>query len=157
MPAPAAVPARGHQEPTESFDFGAPSSEMSLGGHADRGLTLAALYDMGLLGRLRLGVRARLMVDLTVSLAWLHENPRLMASQSHLVVAPNAVLIGLDGVARIDVRAAKKGSTTFQAIDPAYAAPELLGGSGAGDHRASIFSLGVLTWEALAGRRLSEV
>src|SRR5688572_19825688 len=130
------------------------SGETSLGGHVDRGLTLAALYDTGVLGRLRLEVRIRLLADLTQSLAWLHANPRLMAAHPHLVIAPSTIVIGLDGVARVDVRAAKKRESERNPTEIDYVAPELLGGENA-DLRADIFSLGVLAWEALAGKRIS--
>jgi len=82
------------------------SGEVTFGGLADRGLPLGAFYESGVLERLRLEVRVRLIVDLTLSLAWLHENPRLMAAHSHLRITPSTVVIGLDGVARVDVRAA---------------------------------------------------
>src|SRR4051812_31623151 len=118
---------RTRQESSETEEFQVASGEMTLGGHADRGLTLAAIYDTGVLERLRLEVRVRIMVDLTVSLSWLHANPRLMAAQSYLVISPATIVIGLDGVARVDVRAAKKRSSEFQVVNPAYAAPELLG------------------------------
>ncbi|MEY4549083.1 MAG: hypothetical protein RL685_5278 [Pseudomonadota bacterium] len=135
----------------------APSSgEVTLGGHADRGLTLAAFYETGVLDRLRLEVRARLIMDLTVSLAWLHANPRLMAAHAHLLIAPSTVVIGLDGVARVDVRAAKKASSEWSESEAAYAAPELALPGAAADQRADIYSLGVLTWEALAGHRLHD-
>jgi len=132
------------------------SGELTLGGHADRGLALGAFYETGVLEHLRLEVRVRLLVDLTLSLAWLHENPRLMAAHSHLRVTPSTVVIGLDGVARVDVRAAKKPHSDPGELELAYLAPELSVADGAGDHRADIFSLGVLAWEALAGRRLFE-
>jgi hypothetical protein len=130
------------------------SGEVTLGGHADRGLTLAALYDTGVLERLRLEVRVRLMADLTQSLAWLHANPRLMTAHRHLLIAPTTVVIGLDGVARVDVRAAKKRTGDQTEIEAQYSAPEVVSGSPNADHRADIFSLGVLIWEALAGHRL---
>jgi hypothetical protein len=132
----------------------APSSETTLGGHVDRGLTLAALYDTGVLERLRLEVRVRLLSDLTQSLAWLHANPRLMAAHPHLVIAPSTIVIGLDGVARVDVRAAKKQESERQPSEADYVAPELLAGDTA-DLRADIYSLGVLAWETLAGKRIS--
>lgn len=130
------------------------SGEVTLGGHADRGLTLAALYDTGVLERLRLEVRVRLITDLTQSLAWLHANPRLMTAHRHLLIAPTTVVIGLDGVARVDVRAAKKRTGDQSELEAQYAAPEVVSGSPNADHRADIFSLGVLIWEALAGHRL---
>jgi hypothetical protein len=130
--------------------------EVTFGGVADRGLTLGAFYESGVLERLRLEVRVRLIMDLTLSLAWLHENPRLMAAHSHLRITPSTVVIGLDGVARVDVRAAKKRGSELAELELEYQAPELSVPEATGDHRADIFSLGVLAWEALAGRRLSE-
>src|SRR5262245_15639468 len=104
------------------------SGETTLGGHVDRGLTLAALYDTGVLERLRLEVRIRLLSDLAQSLAWLHANPRLMAAHPHLVIAPSTIVIGLDGVARVDVRAAKKQESERNPSEADYVAPELLAG-----------------------------
>jgi Protein tyrosine and serine/threonine kinase len=151
----AASPARsGHTVIVAAAQPG--SGELTLGGHADRGLTLAAFYDTGVLERLRLEVRVRLILDLTLSLAWLHANPRLMAAHSHLVIAPSTVVIGLDGVARVDVRAAKKRTGESAAQEREYLAPELLAATASGDQRSDIYSLGVLAWEALAGHRLLE-
>jgi hypothetical protein len=131
------------------------SGETTLGGHVDRGLTLAALYDLGVLERLRLEVRLRLISDLTQSLAWMHANPRLMAAHPHLVVTPSTIVIGLDGVARVDVRAAKKQESGRNPLEADYVAPEVANGDSAADLRADVYSLGVLTWEALAGQRIS--
>jgi hypothetical protein len=131
------------------------SGETTLGGHVDRGLTLAALYDLGVLERLRLEVRLRLISDLTQSLAWMHANPRLMAAHPHLVVTPSTIVIGLDGVARVDVRAAKKHESGRNPLEADYVAPEVANGDSTADLRADVYSLGVLTWEALAGQRIS--
>lgn len=157
--------AREPKEPKEPKLAGPPPSrgsgemaigEMTLGGHVDRGLTLAALYDTGVLGRLRLEVRMRLFADLTQSLAWLHANPRLMAAHPHLVVAPSTVVIGLDGVARVDVRAAKKKESEGRPFEVDYVAPEVLAGDPSADLRADVYSVGALGWEALAGKRLGD-
>lgn len=153
--APAAAPASAPQAVLpSSARIG--SGETTLGGHVDRGLTLAALYDIGVLERLRLEVRLRLISDLTQSLAWLHANPRLMASHPHLVIAPSTVVIGLDGVARVDVRAAKKKDAERDPNEQDYIAPELAGGESGVDLRADIYSVGVLAWEALAGTRIAD-
>jgi hypothetical protein len=114
---------------------------------------LSALYDLGVLERLRLEVRVRLLSDLAQSLAWLHANPRLMAAYPHLVIAPSTIVIGLDGVARVDVRAAKRRESERNPSEMDYVAPELFAGDSA-DLRADIYSLGVLAWEALAGKRI---
>lgn len=153
--APVAAPASAPQS-AESSSARIVSGETTLGGHVDRGLTLAALYDIGVLERLRLEVRLRLISDLTQSLAWLHANPRLMASHPHLVIAPSTVVIGLDGVARVDVRAAKKKDAERDPSEQDYIAPELAGGESGADLRADIYSVGVLAWEALAGTRIAD-
>lgn len=153
--APGTAPAStAHAAPPPSSQ--AASGETTLGGHVDRGLTLAALYDIGVLERLRIEVRLRLISDLTQSLAWLHANPRLMASHPHLVIAPSTVVIGLDGVARVDVRAAKKKDAERDPNEQDYIAPELAAGETGADLRADIYSIGVLAWEALAGARIGD-
>lgn len=123
--------------------------DVSLSDHADGALTLATLYDTGAFERMRLDVRIRLLADVAESLAGLHANERLMDAQPYLGLMPSTVVIGLDGVARIDVRAAKK-----RELDTAYAAPEVLKADPRADHRADIYSLGIVAWEALSGERL---
>jgi hypothetical protein len=135
---------------------GNPGGETTLGGVVDRGLTLAALYDLGVLERLRLEVRIRLIADLTQSLSWLHANPRLMAAHPHLLVTPSTIVIGLDGVARVDVRAAKKKDSGRNVLEADYLAPELMSANPSADLRADVYSVGVLTWEALAGKRIND-
>lgn len=153
--AAAARAAKGLKAPAEPSTAQSGTVAMTLGGHADRGLTLAALYDTGVLGKLRLDVRVRLVTDLTQSLAWLHANPRLMSAHRHLLIAPSTIVIGLDGVARVDLRAAKKPTSERGELEADYCAPEVQSGDAA-DHRADIFSVGVLAWEALAGTRLAD-
>lgn len=78
----------------------------------------------------------------------------------HRDVSPHNVLVGVDGRARLSdfgvARAAASVSTTESGElkgKLAYAAPEQLGGETA-DARSDVFALGVVAWEALAGRRL---
>jgi hypothetical protein len=155
-PVPAVPTPRKLEIPAPPPSSSSGNGETTLGGHVDRGLTLAALYDTGVLERLRLEVRIRLLADLAQSLAWLHANPRLMAAHPHLIIAPSTVVIGLDGVARVDVRAAKKRESERNPLELDYVAPELANGNPNADLRADIYSLGVLAWEALTGRRLSQ-
>lgn len=125
--------------------------EVTLGGHVDRGLTLGALYEIGIFERLRIGVRVRLLADLSASLAWSHSNQRLMAAYPYLALSPSIVVIGLDGVARVDLRAAKK-LLREGTLSAEYGAPEIA--SGIADQRADLYALGVVIWEMLAGKRL---
>lgn len=155
-PAVAPLPAAAALPSSARTGVGLGSGETTLGGHVDRGLTLASLYDLGVLERLRIEVRLRLISDLTQSLAWLHANQRLMASHPHLVIAPSTVVIGLDGVARVDVRAAKKKDAERDPHEKDYIAPEVLAGESGADLRADIYSIGVLAWEALAGARIGD-
>lgn len=154
--AAAARAAKELKGPPETSASQSGTVAMTLGGHADRGLTLAALYDTGVLSKLRLDVRVRLVADLAQSLAWLHANPRLMSAHRHLLIAPSTIVIGLDGVARVDVRAAKKPTSERGELEADYSAPEVQRGDATADHRADIYSVGVLAWEALAGRPVSD-
>jgi serine/threonine protein kinase len=137
--------AREAKRPTRSSS----RDDISLSGQPEGALTLATLYDTGAFERMRLEVRVRLLADVAQSLATLHSNERLMETQPYLGLMPSTVVIGLDGVARIDVRAAKK-----RELDTAYAAPEVLKADARADHRADIYSLGIVAWEALSGARL---
>jgi len=79
----------------------------------------------------------------------------------HRDVSPQNVLVGVDGIARVtDFGIAKCAnvegpSTTTGTLKGKYAymAPEYVQGRGVG-RRSDIFSLGVMAWELLAGRRL---
>ena len=82
----------------------------------------------------------------------------------HRDVSPANILIDLHGLARIAdfgiAKAADRRTQTQPGIYKgryAYSAPERLmaaGGTGAEDHRADIFSVGAIMWEALTGQPL---
>ncbi|CAN5817198.1 hypothetical protein BH09MYX1_BH09MYX1_43120 [soil metagenome] len=78
----------------------------------------------------------------------------------HRDVSPQNILVGLDGVTRLTDFGIAKALDGPAATAPgtlkgklAYMAPEYVAGSGI-DARADLFALGVVLWEALAGRRL---
>jgi serine/threonine-protein kinase len=78
----------------------------------------------------------------------------------HRDVTPANVLVGVNGVSKLAdfgmARAMDRGSVTQPGAlkgKLAYMAPEILGGAGA-TAATDIYSLGVVLWEAFAGRRL---
>ena len=78
----------------------------------------------------------------------------------HRDVSPHNVLVGVDGVARLTdfgvAKAEVRLSTTREGQFKgklAYMAPEHAA-TGQADQRADLFSMGVVLWEALTGRRL---
>ena len=78
----------------------------------------------------------------------------------HRDVSPHNILVGADGIARLtdfgvakaDERLASTRAGQFKG-KLAYMAPEQAS-SGETDHRSDLFSIGVMLWESLTGRRL---
>ncbi len=110
-------------------------------------------------------IAIRLLLDASAGLHAAHElsdddgNPMGLV---HRDMSPHNVLVGVDGIARVaDFGIAKcanaQGSptTTTGTLKGKYAymAPEYIEGRGV-DRRSDVFSLGVVAWELLAGRRL---
>lgn len=98
---------------------------------------------------------ARLFRDIADALAAVHA-----AGLVHRDVTPNNIMIGDDGVAKlIDfgvarvMRAAPATSPGTLKGKCGYMAPEYVRGQ-AYDHRADLFSIGVVMWETLTRRRL---
>ncbi len=75
----------------------------------------------------------------------------------HCDVSPENLLVGVDGTCRLtDFGIARKASYLFGATTrgkPGYVAPEQITGR-TFDHRADIFSMGVVLWSALTGKVL---
>ena len=110
------------------------------------------------------GVAVRLLLDTCAGLHAAHELCDESGEHLGLVhrdVSPHNVLVSIDGVARVtDFGIAKcmnvhGVSTTTGTLKGKYAymAPEHIQGRKL-DRRADVFSLGVVAWEVLAGRRL---
>jgi serine/threonine-protein kinase len=107
----------------------------------------------------------RILLDTSAGLHAAHElsdDDGTSMGLVHRDVSPHNVLVGVDGVARVtDFGIAKcvnvkgKDTTTTGTLKGKYAymAPEYIQGRTV-DRRADIFSLGVVAWELLAGRRL---
>lgn len=116
-------------------------------------------------GRLSPALAGRIVLDVARGLHAAHETRDVQGrplSIVHRDVSPHNVLVGRDGVARIaDFGVAQvardawaeQGGTRQVRGKLAYMAPEYLE-RGACDHRADVFSLGVVAWEAFVGERL---
>jgi serine/threonine-protein kinase len=100
------------------------------------------------------GVALRIAIDLCAALEEIHAGRGDIASPLALVhrdVCPQSVVVGGDGVARLEPRRsdASLGGTL------GYMSPEVLGARTA-SASSDMFAFGVVVWEMLAGRRLFE-
>jgi serine/threonine-protein kinase len=114
--------------------------------------------------RMPRGVAVRVVLDACAGLHAAHEacdeDGRPMGLV-HRDVSPQNILVGLDGVARVtDFGIAKCADAVEKATTQGilkgkagYMAPEYVRGESV-DRRADVFALGVVLWEALAGKRL---
>jgi serine/threonine-protein kinase len=111
----------------------------------------------------RIRVILRALVDVMAGLEAAHNlrgDDGLPLGIVHRDVSPQNVLIGLDGVARLTdfgiALAASRISASRPGMikgKPGYMAPEQAR-AGKVDRRADLWALGVILWEAVAGRRL---
>lgn len=128
------------------------------------GFTLADLVghpDLSDRERIRLGLRC--LVDACQGLHAAHTTRNARGEALEIVhrdVSPQNVLVGLDGVGRIVdfgiALAASRVAASRPGVlkgKPSYMAPEQAQGH-ACDARADVFTLGIILWEILCGRRL---
>jgi serine/threonine-protein kinase len=109
------------------------------------------------------GVALRICVDALAGLGAAHDLTDYHGAPMGIVhrdVSPQNIIVGLDGVARVSdfgiVKMTEKRNTTIGGAlkgKYGYMAPEYVGGRSF-DRRFDIFSLGVVLWEMLMGRRL---
>jgi serine/threonine-protein kinase len=114
--------------------------------------------------KLPAGVAVRVVLDACAGLHAAHEacdDDGHSLELVHRDVSPQNILVGVDGVARVtDFGIAKCAGSAEQATSQGmlkgkagYMAPEYVRGEVI-DRRADVFALGVVLWEALAGKRL---
>jgi serine/threonine protein kinase len=113
-------------------------------------------------------VSLRLVIDALQGLGAAHEHTDARGAPLHIVhrdVSPQNIMVGVDGVARImDFGIARAESRLTHTRDgnikgkAAYMAPEqhglLMENPPPLTHRADLFSMGVVLWESLTGKRL---
>jgi serine/threonine protein kinase len=125
------------------------------------GALLSAAHKRG--HRLPLPVVMRILIDALAGLGAAHELRDASGKPLQLVhrdVSPHNVMVGSDGVARLtDFGVAKAEDRLTQTRHGevkgklSYMAPEQAS-SGVSDRRSDLFSVGIMLWEAVTGRRL---
>jgi hypothetical protein len=95
----------------------------------------------------------RLLLDVLSGLAALHEVTTDGQSFVHGEVSPQNIYVDEHGTARLVPLMSSHLSTGAKLESTGYVSPERLLGK-AVDARADVFSVGVMLWEALAGKRL---
>ncbi|HWL89100.1 MAG TPA: protein kinase [Polyangiaceae bacterium] len=115
---------------------------------------------------LSLEAQLKLILDTVAALAALHalREPGWSATDAGARVpsmiqgdvAPSNILVGTDGAGRLlgIHRMPLRAHTRPLDARSARSAPEILLGDGTADGRADVYSIGVILWETLAGRRL---
>jgi eukaryotic-like serine/threonine-protein kinase len=91
----------------------------------------------------------RYLMDVLAALGALHEDQEGGRGLVHGEVCPRHVFI-IDGIARLLPVVGRPGSPATKPVASSYGAPELLLDE-APDHRADIFSVGAMLWEAMTG------
>jgi eukaryotic-like serine/threonine-protein kinase len=128
------------------------------------GLSLSEMLKLAS-GPLPPWVGARIVSDLALAVHALHEAKDERGRRLDIIhrdVTPHNALVSWDGVVKLldlgIARSRLRSTTTTTGVvrgKLGYMSPEQAGGE-AIDRRSDIFGLGVLLWEALAGRRLFE-
>lgn len=103
---------------------------------------------------------ARLLVDILAGLHAIHtlkDAKRAAAGLFHGELGPANVIVALDGTVKVvQVARPRPVKNPKESPSVAYLAPEVLLEDASADHRADLYSVGVLLWEAITGRKLHE-
>lgn len=127
------------------------------------GVSVERLVEAAAINPLRPGLVARILADVAEGLHASHElrdSGGRWLEVVHRDVKPSNLLVGYDGVTRVlDFGVAAGRVKLYETVTGerkgtlGYSAPEQLQGASV-DRRADVWSLGVVGWELLAGRRL---
>ncbi len=145
-----------HPNIVQVFDFGTAGDEHFLAMELVDGLSLRELYRAawGADRPIPIPIALKIIAHLCSALQYAHEPPR---SFVHRDLSPDNVLLSRAGAVKLSdfglARAVDATHSTSLRGKQGYVAPELMSGEGRCDHRADLFSLGVVMFEALTGRR----
>ncbi len=154
-----------HPNIVRVFDVGAADGSYFIVMELVDGLDLKSLLDQLQKHKRRPGIREALFIvmELCSALGHAHELCDERGAQLNIVhrdVSPPNVMLTKSGEVKLMDFGLAKATTQLEATDPGvvkgkygYLSPEAALGQ-AVDARADLFSLGVVLWEALAGRRL---
>jgi Protein kinase domain len=108
---------------------------------------------------LPLEVALRVLLDVLTGIGALHalrDSNQQPMKLTHGEISPATILFGADGVARVLHAVARRATdASTEAASLPYLAPEVHTND-ARDGRADVFSVGVLLWEVLAGKRFAD-
>jgi serine/threonine-protein kinase len=108
---------------------------------------------------LALPILARVLLDVLAGLHALHglrDGINAPLGAIHGELCPANVVVGKDGVARIvNVLRKRPFRVRYGSEAVGYAAPEALDATGTADLRSDVYAVGVMLWEGLAGRKLT--
>lgn len=103
---------------------------------------------------------ARLLVDVLAGLHAIHtlkDAKRAAAGLFHGELGPASLIVALDGTVKlVHVARPRPVKNPKESPSVGYLAPEVLLEDASADHRADLYSVGVLLWEAITGRKLHE-
>ncbi len=107
---------------------------------------------------LPLDIALRILLDVLTGVGALHalrDSNQQPMKLTHGEISPSTILFGSDGVARVLHAVARRAAdATAEVASLPYLAPEVHSND-AYDGRADVFSVGILLWEVLEGKRLS--
>jgi len=154
-----------HPNVVDTYEVVEEDDRLALSMEYLHGQTLTALFNrLGGPRELSLQLRLRILVEILAGLHYAHDLTDYGGNALGVVhrdVSPNNVFVTYDGQVKLMDFGVAKTEAAGQRTRPggiagklAYLAPEYLRNDYAVDRRADVFTVGVMLWEMLSGRRL---
>ncbi len=154
-----------HANVVHTYEVGVEGQQHFLAMDYLDGQPLHALLRKATRAKMPLDVHVRILADMLAGLDYAHTLKDFDGTPLYVVhrdVSPQNVFVTYDGQVKVVdfgiAKAAGAASTTQSGVFKgklAYVAPEQAGGDPV-DARADLFSVGVMLWEAMAGRRFAQ-